>query len=113
MNGLRVGILKHEGHSCDAGRGISSKADNATLLPSEDFPLMDAGVFEPDDDAPAVVIVKRNVCGTEYLTAYPADKDGNPDSDGRMASGSYIWTCDSRFGQFAKYPVPLHDRKEW
>ena len=113
MNGLRVDILKHDGRSCDAGRGISSKVNNATLISSPDFPMPDTAPFEPSDDAPAVVIVRRNVCGREYLTAYPSDEDGNPDSDGRMASGCYIWTCDGRFREISPYPVPLHDRKEW
>ena len=111
MKGLRVEILKHEGRSCDAGRGISSKVDTATLIPSPDFPYVPE-IFEADEDAPAVVMVKRSVPGcAEYPTAYPADDDGKPDSSGRMMSGCYISACDSRFP--AMFPVPLHDRKEW
>lgn len=108
--GLIVEIFKAAGYgSCDGKANFSSRVDKVTLLSSADFPDVPE-IFPVTDDAPAVVMVKRQVCGGEYLTAYPADEDGNPDDDGRMFGGCYIKTCDSRFP--FDYPVPLHDRTE-
>ena len=114
MKGLIVDIYKHEGQSFDNGRGISSHCDGATLIPSADFPMLDGQIFDVDSERPAVVIVKRNLFGhgEPYLTAYPADENGQPDkSGGAQFGGCYIVSSDSRFP--ARYPVPLHDRKEW
>ncbi len=109
--GLRVSIFKYKGFKGCANGGLSDFHDNATLLPSDDFPNVPE-IFEPDDEAPAVVMVKRQLSHRKdaYLTAYPADVDGNADSSMRMAGGAYISACDSRFP--ATYPVPLHDRRE-
>ena len=109
--GLTVSIFKYKGFKGCANGGLSDHYDNVTLLASPDFPNVPE-IFEPDEDAPAVVMVKRYPFNIRevYLTAYPADEDGNPDSDMRMAGGAYIYGCDSRFP--ADYPVPLHDRKE-
>lgn len=112
LKGLRAYIYMSDMGACDNGAGLCSKFKRVTILPSPDFPLSDAQVFEPDEDAPPVVIVKRALFGGQepYLTAYPADENGVPDKCGRMAGGSFIYCCDSRFP--ATYPVPLHDRKE-
>lgn len=107
--GLIVEVFKTSYGACDGKANFSSRVHKVTLLPSADFPNVPE-IFPITDDAPAVVMVKRQVCGGEYLTAYPADKDGNPDRDGRMFGGCYIATCDSRFP--FDYPVPLHDRLE-
>lgn len=111
--GLLVFILKSGGKSYDGKANFSSRVDKAVLLPSSDFPDVPE-IFEPSNDAPAVVMVKRKIFGGKpaYLTAYPADVDGNPDNVKvcRMAGGCYIEACDSRFP--AEYPVPLHDRTE-
>jgi len=108
MKGLRVNIYKpHYGDRSNGG--ISSKAGKATLVPSADFPGVPE-IFEAGEDAPAIALVKRNI-GGEYLTAYPIGEDGTVDNAGRMFGGCYVSTSDSRFP--AKYPVPLHDRKEW
>ena len=112
--GLLAYIYMSDLGPCDNGAGLCSKVKRVTILPSKDFPMSDAQVFEPTEDAPAVVIVKRGPFGRNsepYLTAYPADEDGNPDTEGRMDGGAFISACDSRFP--ATYPVPLHDRKEW
>jgi len=107
--GLTVEILKKSYGSCDGKANFSKRVDKVVLLPSPDFPDVPE-IFPVTDDAPAVVIVKRQVFGREYLTAYPADKDGKPDTDGRSMGGCFIHACDSRFP--AEYPVPLHDRLE-
>lgn len=109
-SGLMVSIYKSEGMSFDGKAGFSSKTDKVVILPSKDFPDV-PGIFEPTADMPAVVVVKRNVCGKEYLTAYPSDNEGKVDgSVWRMFGGCYISCCDSRFP--ADYPIPLHDRIE-
>jgi len=111
LKGLRVYIYKSEGKSY-SNNGLSEHCDRATLVPSPDFPDVPQ-IFEVSDDAPAVAIVKRKLFGGQpaYLTAYPVDEDGNIDKGGRMAGGTFISACDSRFP--ADYPVPLHDRREW
>ena len=110
MKGLSVSIYKNPLFKGCANGGLSESHDRAVLVPSPDFPDIPE-IFEADDKAPAVAMVKRDICGREYLTAYPVDEDGNLDSSGRMDGGTYICTSDSRFP--ADYPVPLHDRKEW
>ena len=107
-SGMTVWIYKNRGQSYDCKGVFSSKVDEATLLPSPDFPDVPE-LFEPTGWAPAVVVVKRKVCGKDYLTAYPADADGNPDRN-CSSGGCYISSSDSRF--VSEYPVPLHDRKE-
>ena len=109
IEGLRVDILKHKGTSCDGRSNFSSRLDEVTVVPSPDFPDVD-GPFEPDESAPAVAVVVRNIGGREYLTAYPV-VDGRIDT-GRMAGGCFIYSCDSRFRDISPYPIPLHDRKE-
>jgi len=109
VEGFTVYLLKHEGRSCDGVAGFSSKVDQVTLLPSSDYPNVPQ-MYEPRADTPAVAIVRRHVCGRDYLTAYPV-VDGEIDTN-RMASGVYLWSCDARFRAICDYPVPLHDRKE-
>jgi len=110
MKGMTVWIYKNEGRSY-SNNGLSEKANKATLVPSPDFPDIPE-LFESNDKAPAVAMVKRQLFGGRppYLTAYPIDEDGNIDRSMRMAGGTFISACDSRFP--AEYPVPLHDRKE-
>jgi hypothetical protein len=63
-----------------------------------------AELFAPSDNSPAVKIVRRNICGSEYIHAEPMEK-------GRYAfGGSYITSSDSRIKAINKYPIPLHDR---
>ena len=108
MKGLIVDIYKPGFGSCAAG-GLSETHDRATLIPSPDFPDVPE-IFEADEKAPAVAMVIRHLYDYDYLTAYPVDSDGNISTGGRMMGGTYIETSDSRFP--ARYPVPLHDRKE-
>jgi len=112
MKGLTVEIFKNPLFKGCAAGGLSDFHDKATLVPSPDFPDVPE-IFEADEDAPAVAMVKRHLFGGSepYLTAYPVDEEGNIDNSGRMDGGTFISTCDSRFP--ARYPVPLHDRREW
>lgn len=70
------------------------------------------GVFEPSEDYPEVVIIKRNINYNkyphveEYWHAEPADKKPG---EYFAFGGSFIHCSDSRFP--SKYPIPLHDRR--
>jgi len=71
--------------------------------------LVEGGVFEPDEHAPGVRLVRRNLFGREYLHAEPI-ADPPPGQIGYMAGGSFIWTSDGRFPN--DYPISLHDYTE-
>ena len=76
---------------------------------------MDAtyGPFTPSDDAPAVRLVRRRIGGEEYIHAEPVDPC--PSGACRMAGGTFIYSCDSRYREAVghSYPVSLHDRHEF
>ncbi len=65
------------------------------------------GPFEPSEDAPAVRLVRRTFGDYKYLHAEPSLRRNGA---WYMASGKFIWTCDSRFPN--DYPIALHDRVE-
>jgi hypothetical protein len=77
------------------------------------------GPFEPTDDAPAVVLVVRDLFGGKYVHAEPVVPAGTA-KPWFMHGGTYIETSDSRFGEAIRrltgnkhaYPVALHDRTE-
>jgi hypothetical protein len=64
-------------------------------------------IFEADDEAPAVRIVKRQFSGYIYIHAEPMDTTKN-----YQFGGTYISSSDSRISALNKYPIPLHDRVE-
>lgn len=101
--GLLVEIFKPVWGSC-SNNGLSSKADKCIII-GNGVPE----IFSVTDDSPAVQVVERQLNHGPYLTAYPVDKDGKVDT-GCMFGGTFIYTSDARFP--AKYPIPLHDRKE-
>ena len=97
---------------CSNG-GISSLSNRVTLI----GPGV-AGVFEPDDSAPAVKLCLREIGGVNYLHAEPVDgRDVH-----RMFGGSFIHSSDSRFSEALLRaggyvytnggPIALHDRVE-
>jgi len=78
------------------------------------YTLVDAaGPFEPAPDAPGLRLVKRCICGQEYVHAEPLEPCPRG-MLGYMASGLYVTTCDSRLQAATghPYPVPLHNRTE-
>ena len=109
--GMTVAVYKNPRFKGCANGGLSDRCDEVTLIASHDFPCVPE-LFEPTEDKPPVVIVKMMLfAGADpYLTAYPADSDGNPIQDMQMAGGAFIYAHDSRFP--SEYPVPLHDRIE-
>lgn len=61
-------------------------------------------MYEPNENCPAVRLVRRNIFGYEYIHAEPYER-------GFYAfGGRFIYTSDSRFNDVNKYPIPLHDR---
>jgi hypothetical protein len=76
--------------------------------------LCAGGVFEPDEDAPGVRLVRRHLFGRDYVHAEPIEPPP-PDRHGYMASGNFIHTSDARFHEATGnggYPVALHDHSE-
>ena len=99
--GLIVNVYRASGIDCTNG-GITSKYKTLTLLGPEV-----SGPFAPDEDRPALTIVKRKLFGGDYYHARPADV---PTTEHLMFGGNFVYTSDSRFP--CPYPIPVHDRKE-
>lgn len=101
MRGLLVHVLRDAGGGSTNG-GVSSTYDAFILVgPGVDGP------FEPSDDCPALVLVRRNISG-EYLHVEPPAAVGG--MVGPMFGGNFVYTSDSRFP--GRYPIPVHDRYE-
>jgi hypothetical protein len=121
--GLIVNVYRATGRDCTLN-GISSTHDRLTLVNVD-------GPFEPNDDAPAAVLMIGSLLGT--LVIYPATRIQNvvltrsgeqADAWGHvmdtMMGGNYAATSDSRFteacerllGQRFYGAVAIHDRIE-
>jgi hypothetical protein len=121
MKGIRVDVLKRKGQAFSNG-GLSEFCDDATLILPEG-----GGVFEPTDDAPAILIIE-NAMGTIRAVMAGRLDDGSyvaglnaPEGEiGPMMGGCYVASSDSRFtaecervlGSRFYGAVPLHDRYE-
>ena len=106
MKGISCEIYNWSLGNCSAG-GISSRVKSVVLIDA-------AGPVEPSPDSPAVKLVRRNIGGREYVHAEPVEEC--PANACRMAGGTFIYSCDSRFGEAVRnggYPVSLHDRHEF
>ena len=100
--GLLVFVYRNTLGDCTAD-GVTSKLDKMVLLDVPNTP------FEPkDDQSDALVLVKRELFGKEYIHAEPVHK--KPGMVGPMFGGNFIYSSDSRFP--SKYPIPVHDRFE-
>lgn len=94
--GLHAQIFKWNLGDCSLG-GISSRVNAVTIVNVD-------GPFEPDDEHPAVKIVRREIYGKEYLHAEPVEPGT------WAAGGTLICSSDSRFSEASQYPLHLHDR---
>jgi hypothetical protein len=103
MKGLIVEVYRGaEIGDCTNG-GPSSKVKGFTLIDDE-VP----GIFEPTEDRPALVLVRRVVFGKPYIHAVPYSmKD-----EQTMMGGNFVYTSDSRLRAVSQYPIPVHDRVE-
>lgn len=114
MRGLILSVLRNaEIGDCSNG-GISARHVAVTLI-GPGVPE----IFEPSDDRPAVRLVKREIGGDLVIHAEPVTLDSRP-AVWWMASGAFVSTCDSRFGDLLRSlghspyaAIPLHDRREW
>jgi len=104
MQGLIISVyVDADGTDCTNG-GISSFCDRLTLI-GEGI----SGPFEPNEERPAVTIIKRRIGEREYFHL-PCDENAIPLPGWWMFGGNYAKTSDSRFPH--NYPLPIHDRKE-
>jgi len=117
LKGLRAYIFRTPVMAQCSNGGISSRVDNVTIVAvrtmQEDGSIVsrpvpdDCQVFEPDEKAPAAVVVKRG----RYVHIEPAEQ---PNGVGWMAGGSLVYGSDSRLRELLghDYAVSLHDRQE-
>lgn len=128
MKGLTLSVYKSARIGDCTNGGITAKADKVVvvgfLVDGRVEPLpRDCRVFEPSDDAPAVVLVPSRIPGydptphlipLEFAEALP---DGRV---GPMSGGNYAGSCDSRWSDLGKLfgvglhldLVAVHDRTE-
>jgi hypothetical protein len=106
MKGLHVHVhVLRDSLGDHTNGGITSKHDSFTLTGQG----VD-GPFEPNDRAPELVLVLRQLGGRygTYLHAEPAVQPTG--MCGPMFGGNFIFSSDSRFPN--SYPIPVHDRFE-
>lgn len=121
--GLIVSILEDKRiGNCSAG-GVSATHSALTIVgvidrtsdlsSKEVLPLpRESRVFEPREDAPAAVLVKRRLFGTTptlHVEPLVHSREGAV-----MMGGSFVSSSDSRFSKMIGFygAVPLHDRVE-
>jgi hypothetical protein len=122
LRGLTLNIYKHNGRGSSNG-GVSSRCDQITLvgmIPGGDrtritlFPASSRVSSVPSENAPAAVLVRREVLGRVVFHVEPLDRPQG--RVGFMAGGTYVATSDSRL-QHLHPAVPygalsFHDRTE-
>jgi hypothetical protein len=104
MKGLLVDIYKFPLGVC-TNNGISGKVSKAVLTG-----YVMPQIFEPSDDAPELKIVQRKLFGKIYFHCEPIN---NPQGNGWMMGGNFVYTSDSRYHYLLDYPMPVHDRQEF
>lgn len=125
LRGLRANIyVPADGRNCSNG-GVSSRCRNVTIVGIRTDNGYAAGhglvdplprlsqVSEPTDDAPAAVIVYRQMGRRTVVHVEPLDGPEQPGTPW-MAGGCYVATSDSRFGDLVGFygAVSFHDRTE-
>jgi len=101
--GLLVYIYRCNTFGDCTANGISSKQDRLILV-GDGIPEIFDG-----DETDTVKLIKRNICGREYLHVEPITI--KPDNSvSAMYGGNFIYSCDNRFP--SNYPIPIHDRYE-
>ena len=106
LRGLMVSVLEDKLTGNCSNNGISNHCD-AVILVGEGVPE----IFAVSEEHPAVKLIKRKICGKEYIHAEPVEgKRSN--HNGWMMGGCFVYSCDSRFKNINACPIPLHDRQE-
>lgn len=81
-----------------------SRYNTTLILIGEGVPEISEGT-----EYNTVVLKKKYVAG-EYLYCVPFKQPKG--LNGPMMGGNFIYSCDSRFREICKYPIPIHDRFE-
>lgn len=111
--GLRVSVYRDASGADTTNGGISSEVERLTVVNVE-------GPFEPNADAPPVMLVKAGRNG-DYPVLFRAERrDGDwivrtrSSVVGPMFGGNYAASSDSRFSRAVGHygAVPIHDRFE-
>lgn len=124
MTGLRIELF-HSQHASGAGPfggahqvtivGTVDHVYPADLSKREVRPLSgdERGPFTPDDDAPAAVLVYRNMGDERLVHVEPLHERGEGFTP-YMAGGGYAGTSDSRFRRLVGFygAVSVHDYAE-
>ena len=115
--GIRASIYDYPGGNC-SNNGISARCKDVTVMgicgPELGFiPIEQTSPFEPNEEAPAVILIVREIGGSLHVHAE------SPDGRWAMAGGAFIYTSDSRFHDLLRravrmsgFAVSLHDRIE-
>lgn len=101
-----------KGLICDIYSGTFGR-DGLSTLPANVIRVCvtdAAGPFEPSEQHPEVVLVRRQIGGREYLHFEP--KEANEAGKWLMFGGRFVHTSDSRFSVLSRQPIALHDRYE-
>lgn len=88
--------------------GISSRYNTLILIGDEIEGPVSVDLDNPPENV--VKIVRRTICGREYMHLEPLDGCGNGGSRWYMSGGNIADTSDSRFP--SEYPLKIHDRHE-
>jgi hypothetical protein len=115
MRGLSVNILRSGLGDC-TNKGVTSPALSKGRIVVVFDEAIDHGNWDLEEcrDDPRFLCLKivRRWVGTpnEYLHVEPLH--GETNMAGPMMGGNYVTTSDSRFRDIARYPLPVHDRRE-
>ena len=101
LKGLRCSIYRDD-YDCPLNLTDARNLKHITLV-GPGLPE----VFEADDEAPAFMVVTRNIQG-EYKHIEPVER---PTGTGWMYGGHIAYTSDGRFPN--RYPLKIHDRQEF
>lgn len=100
--GMLVSVFRNTQFGDCSLNGMSARFTSFVLI-GEGVPEL----FEADENHPALYLRTRS---TGYLYTIPVDKD-NSEAAGYCFGGNFVYSSDARFPN--RYPIPVHDRKEF
>ena len=107
VQGLTLHVYRSGLGDCTLN-GISSRYNTLILVGDEVEGPVSVDLDNPPENV--VKIVRRTICGKEYMHLEPLDGCNNGGKKWYMAGGNIASTCDSRFP--SQYPLEIHDRHE-
>lgn len=99
VKGLRCDILTDKSTGDCTNNGISSKHDSLILI-GKNIPK----IFETEDITQCAKL--------DFYKNYARCKPIILKNKWYMNGGNFLYSCDSRFREINKYPIPIHDRIE-